>query len=186
MVVAGAAGIERGHDGAELIAPRFVGEHMPAAAEAAIVVIAFIIGVPQIDQRARYRPAVARQNKPRQYDRPPAKSGLAQVGALRRTRLVERPFGLRRGRLVAILALRCRRQFLLRQRGLGEAKRAGGKRRGPACRSRRLGSCVIGVFLPRFHRRTSMASTAAFASASRAGSRERITTLVFGPNFSSK
>jgi hypothetical protein len=56
---------------------------MPAAAESAIVVIAFIVGVPQVDQRARDRSAAPRQHQPRQYDRPPAESGLAQVGALR-------------------------------------------------------------------------------------------------------
>ncbi len=59
VIVAGAAGIESRHDGAEAIAALLVGEHMTAIAEAAIVVGAAVVRVPQIDQRTR-RPAGSR------------------------------------------------------------------------------------------------------------------------------
>src|SRR5260370_40031270 len=52
VIVTGAAGIERGHDGAEAIAALAIGKEVAAIAEAGIVVFAALIGVPEIDERS--------------------------------------------------------------------------------------------------------------------------------------
>ena len=46
MIVTGAARIDRGHDGAEVVATLPIGKDVSAIAEATIVVFAVLIGMP--------------------------------------------------------------------------------------------------------------------------------------------
>ena len=46
VIVTGAAGIERGHDGAEVVATIPIGKNVSAIAEAGVVVFAVLIGMP--------------------------------------------------------------------------------------------------------------------------------------------
>src|SRR5687767_5580999 len=57
VIVRGAAGIDRGPDGAEAVTSVGVGELMAAVAKARVVVFTVGVGVPEIDQRTSHRPA---------------------------------------------------------------------------------------------------------------------------------
>lgn len=89
-------------------------DDMAAIAEAGIVVLAFLVGVPEIDDRAAERTATSRQHKAGQFKLAATGAGFAQVGALRRFWLEERALGLARGRRIAI-ATRGRGRKPLRQ-----------------------------------------------------------------------
>src|SRR5499426_4519692 len=101
VIVARAAFIGAGHHREEAVAPLGVGELMAAQAETGIVVVAGVVGMPEIDQRACDRPAAAREHEADKLDRLSLDAGLAQVETLGRARLEERAFGLAEGRLVA-------------------------------------------------------------------------------------
>src|SRR5262245_21880880 len=92
VIVPGAAGIKPRLDGAEAVAALRVGEHMAAIAEAAIVIGATIVRVPQIDERALDRPTAAGQHIARQLDQPAAGVRLHEIEALGRARAIERTF----------------------------------------------------------------------------------------------
>src|SRR5262249_42594950 len=205
VVVAGAPGIERRQDGAEAVAAGLVGEEVAAIAEAGIVVFAALVGVPEIDQRPRHRPAGAREHHAAELDQPAAGAGLGEVGALGRARLEIGPVGLPDGRRVAVVTLR-------RGSGaLGESEmRIGSRERRarkyaqpahaqlPGYGKRDFENAAAG----RLHRlllwsdqalldctpltRISISSTACLATLSFSGSRARSTTLVFGPCWGSK
>src|SRR3977135_1413524 len=96
--VAGAAGIDRRHDGAEAVASLGVGVLVAAQAEAGVVVVAGVVGLPQVEQRMRHGPAGRVAHEAGELDRAALHAGLDQVGALGRARLEERPFGLARRR----------------------------------------------------------------------------------------
>src|SRR6516164_3260157 len=68
MVVAGAAGVERRQDGAQAVAALGIGEQMPAIAKAGVVVLAAIVGMPEVEERLRDGAAGARQNLPAELD----------------------------------------------------------------------------------------------------------------------
>src|SRR4029077_3235136 len=59
VIVAGTADIERRQYRAEAESTLRVREQVPAIAESAVVVLAAFVGVPEIDQRLRQRPAGA-------------------------------------------------------------------------------------------------------------------------------
>jgi hypothetical protein len=101
---------------------------MPAQAEAGIVVFAFVIGLPQVDQRARHGAARPRQNKADELDRLARHAGLDQLGALGRGRLEERPLGLAQCRGVAVMAFGRRIERHLRQRRIESEEAARGQR----------------------------------------------------------
>ena len=84
MIVAGAAGVERGQNGAEAVAALGIGEQVPAIAESGIVVRAVLVGVPEIDERARKRAAGASENLSAQFDQPRLAVRLDEIGALGR------------------------------------------------------------------------------------------------------
>src|SRR5712671_32605 len=102
--VARAAGIDRRHDGAEAVASLGVGVLVAAQAEAGVVVVAGVVGLPQVEQRMGHRPAGRIEHEAGELDRTTLHAGLDQVGALGRARLEERAFGLARRRLVAVMA----------------------------------------------------------------------------------
>src|SRR5262249_40504566 len=91
VIVPGAALVRRRHDGEEPVAPLRVRVLVPAQAKAGIVVVAGIVRVPEIDQRAPYRPAAPGQHQTDEFHRLALDAGLAQVGALGRSRLEEGP-----------------------------------------------------------------------------------------------
>src|SRR5262245_7383774 len=119
VVVARAALVGRRHDREKAVASLSVGKLVPAQAEARIVIITGVIGVPEINQRARQWPARTCEHEAGKLDRLPLDAGLAQVEALRRARLEERPLGLAQCRLVATsrrrLELAWRRRALRRR-----------------------------------------------------------------------
>jgi len=82
-----------------------------AIAESAVVVLAALVGVPEIDQRLRQRPAGAGEDPPAQLDQPRVAVRLDQIGALRRTWLEIRPLGLPDGGRIVVVALRRRHQW---------------------------------------------------------------------------
>src|SRR5712691_11382327 len=129
VVVAGAAGVERRQDRAEPVAALGVGEQVPAIAKARGVVFAALVRVPEIDERPFDRPARAREHEPADLDEPRAGVRLEEVGALRRARLEIGALALAHRRLVAVVALRCRRRALRdRQIRTGEPGARGGER----------------------------------------------------------
>src|SRR5207253_3182207 len=66
-----AALIGAGYDGAEAVAALGIGTHMAAQAEAGIVVVAFGVSLPQVDQRICHGFAIAREHEADQFDRLP-------------------------------------------------------------------------------------------------------------------
>src|SRR5262245_22704991 len=125
VIVAGAAGIERRQDGAQAVAALGIGEQMPAIAKAGVVVLAALVGMPEVEERLRDRPAGARQNLPAELNPARRAAMLDELGAQRRTGLEIRPLGLPHGRLIAVVALRrrCKRlreRIIERKSGRGE------------------------------------------------------------------
>ena len=116
MDVARAAGINAGHDAAQSITAFRIGELMAAQAETGIVVAAFVVGLPEIQQGAGERFAGASEHEANQLDRLPCHALFEQLGSLRRRRLEVWPFDLRQGYFVAVVA--CRRGS---KRGLSQA-----------------------------------------------------------------
>jgi hypothetical protein len=94
VIVAGAAGVERRQDGPEAIAALGVGEQVSAIAESASVVLAALVGVPEIDERPRNRPAGAGENLSVEFDQPRLAARLDEIGALGRGGFEIWPFGL--------------------------------------------------------------------------------------------
>src|SRR5215467_9526429 len=131
VVVAGAAGVERRQDGAEAVAALHIGEHVSAIAKAGIVVFAALVGVPQVDERLRHRPAGAAEDLAIELDQPRLAGGVDEIGTLRRTRLEKRALGLADGRRIAVVALRRRlkrlRQSIVEHK-VGRTERACGEK----------------------------------------------------------
>src|SRR6266436_7234557 len=134
MIMPRAPGIEARHDGAEAVSSRHIGENMTAQLESAIVVLAAVIRVPQVDEGVRNRAAGAREHRAGEFDRPAGGARLAQVAALRRAGLEVWTFRLAPCRLVAIVTGRRRHEVCLSERLIevdaGEAD-AGGDSRSP-------------------------------------------------------
>src|SRR5262245_5531453 len=63
VIMTRAAGIESRKDGAETVAALRIGEDVAAVAEAAIVVFAGVVGVPEIDKDTLHRLAGAREHE---------------------------------------------------------------------------------------------------------------------------
>src|SRR5262245_1557496 len=98
---------------------------MPAIAKAGVVVLAALVGMPEVEERLRDRPAGAGQNLPAELDSPRRAVRLDEIGAQRRTGLEIRPLGLPHGRLIAVVACRrrCKRlreRVIERKAGRGE------------------------------------------------------------------
>src|SRR5262249_48705880 len=70
VVVAGASGVERRQDRAQAVAAVGVGKQMPAIAKADVVIVAALVGMPEVEESARDRLAGARENLPAELDRP--------------------------------------------------------------------------------------------------------------------
>src|SRR6516164_8243938 len=96
-----AAGVERRHDGAKAERAVGSGDDMATISETDVVVLAFVIGMPEIDHRSAKRAAASRQHKARKF-KGVSSAGLAQVTALRGSWLEKRPLGLADRRLMAI------------------------------------------------------------------------------------
>src|SRR5947208_5897936 len=94
MNMAGAANIGAGHDAAQQIAPFRVGELMAAKAETRIVIPAFIVGLPEIQQGPSEGFAAAGEYEANKFDRLPRHTLFKQLGPRGRGWLKERPFGL--------------------------------------------------------------------------------------------
>ena len=88
---------------------------MAAQAETGIVIAAFVVGLPEIQQGSGERLAGAGQHEANQFDRLPRHAGFNQLDPLGRRRLEEWPFGLR--------------QPLRRRRGMRASGQAGPGRR---------------------------------------------------------
>src|SRR5215470_20063652 len=82
--------------------------------------------MPEIEERARDRPAGARENLPAELNRPRRVVRLDEIGAQRRTGFEIRPLGLPRGRLIAVVA--CRRRCKRRRERIIERKSGRGER----------------------------------------------------------
>src|SRR5262249_10953545 len=107
-----AAGVERRHDGAKAERTVGRGDDMASISETDVVVLAFVIGMPEIDHRSAKRAAASRQHKARKFKGTAFSAGLAQVTALRRTWLEKRPLGLADRRLIVIVTERRGRKLL--------------------------------------------------------------------------
>src|SRR5262245_21234797 len=81
---------------------------MSTIAKSASVVFAALVGVPEIDERARKRAAGASENLSAQFDQPRLAVRLDEIGAFGRTGFEIWSFGLPQGRCVAVMALRRR------------------------------------------------------------------------------
>src|SRR3981189_3502209 len=101
--VAGAAGIDRRHDGAEAVASLGVGVLVAAQAEAGVVVVAGVVGLPQVEQRMGHGLAGRVEHEAGELDRAALHAGLDQVGALGRAGLSKRALAAGRGRLPSAL-----------------------------------------------------------------------------------
>jgi hypothetical protein len=112
MIVAGAARIERGQDGAEAITTLTVGKEVPAIAEAGIVVFAVFIGMPYFDERSLNRTAQAGQDLTIEFHKSPLGLRLDEIGALRRIRFEIWPLRLSDSRFITIVTLRSRSSAL--------------------------------------------------------------------------
>src|SRR6185369_8996520 len=110
MEVARAAGIEAGDDGLEYETSLGIAELVAAQAVALIVIMPVRIRVPEVEQRAWDRPAAPVEHKAGEGNQVALHSILDEVGALRRIGREIGAFGLGRGRIVAVAALRRRRQ----------------------------------------------------------------------------
>src|SRR5262245_10631388 len=112
VIVARAPGIESRHDGAEAVAAFRIREDMAAKAEAPVVVVPAIVGVPKLEQRARDRAATAGEHVTRKLGEPSAPGRHGQVETFRRARLEKRTLDLRQRRRVTVLAGRRQGQLL--------------------------------------------------------------------------
>jgi hypothetical protein len=117
----GPAGVEAGHDGAEGVAPFRVGKDVSTRAEPLVVVLASVVGPPQVHQGTGDGPAGARQHRAGKLHRPPAIPGSRR--SLRG--LKKGPLGLMNGRLVPVMTGRGRRQVPLGEGAVGERARGG-------------------------------------------------------------
>src|SRR6266508_5297807 len=109
---------------------------MSTIAKSAGVVFAALVGVPEIDERPRNRPAGAGENLSADFDQPRLAVRFDEIGAFGRTGFEIRPFALPHGRCVAVMALR-RRCKRLRERINDHKPRRGERARGEqsaACR----------------------------------------------------
>src|SRR6476661_354782 len=104
MNMARAANIGAGHDAAQSIAPFRIGELMAAQTEARIVVPAFIVGLPELQQRSSERFTGAGEYEANQFDGLPGHTCFKQFAPFGRGRLEERPFGLPQCCCVAVVA----------------------------------------------------------------------------------
>src|SRR5688572_10260131 len=120
--VARAAGIESRHDAVEAVSALGIGELMAAEPVAGVVVLAGIVRLPEVDERARHRAAAAGEHHSR--DRQPGafQAGLEKRGARRRSRREEGTLGLRWRRVVVVRALRRGRQRRPLLHGVAEAE----------------------------------------------------------------
>jgi hypothetical protein len=87
---------------------------MATISETDVVVFALLISMPEIDHCSTKRAAVSRHHAARKFKLTASSAALAQVTALRRSRLEKRPLRLADGRFIAIMTGR-RGRKLVRQ-----------------------------------------------------------------------
>src|SRR5439155_19069702 len=85
--------------------------HMTAIAEAAIVIGAAVVRMPQVNERALDWPAAAGEHIACKLDGPAAPTRLDQIEPLGRARAIERAFGLGQRRRIVVLAFGRRREI---------------------------------------------------------------------------
>src|SRR5262249_55567748 len=93
VIVPRAPGLEARLNGAEAIAALRIGKDMAAIAEAAIVVRAALVRMPQIDERVLDRAAAAREHVACKLDRPALAALDPEVEALGCARAIVWPLG---------------------------------------------------------------------------------------------
>jgi len=104
----------------------------------ALPAVALFVGMPEIDDCSAKRAAASRQYNAGKFKRAAGSATLAQVAALRRTRLEKRSFGLAHCRFVAVVTGR-RGCTLLRRESVrtgqfpSGGKRAGAQQKSTAC-----------------------------------------------------
>ena len=103
---------------------------MAAIAEAAIVVVAAVVGMPEIDQRARHRLAAARQHEPRELDLPPAEPGSTRSARCGERGLKNGPSVCAARRLVAVARIAASAEGSCASAVSAKPNAAGGERRG--------------------------------------------------------
>ena len=139
--VAGPAGVEAGHDRLQPPGAVGVAELVAAQAVALVVVLAGVVGLPEVEQGPLDRAAVGGQHGPGDDQALPAHAGLQQRGPLGRVRGEVGAFGLRGGRVVAVVAGRGGGE---RPRGPGGGGGAGrGRGRGRGGRAGLVGGGVV-------------------------------------------
>ena len=85
MDMARAAGINAGHDAAQSITSFRIGELMAAQAETGIVIPAFVVSLPEIQQGSGERLAGAGEHEANQFDRLPRHAFFKQLDRARAT-----------------------------------------------------------------------------------------------------
>src|SRR5436190_23895282 len=95
MDMARPAGINARHDAAQSKTPFRIGELMAAQAETGIVVTAFVVGLPEIQQGAGDRLAATGEHEANKFDRLPCHAPFEQFGSLSRRPFEVLPFGFR-------------------------------------------------------------------------------------------
>src|SRR5712671_3343465 len=101
------------------------GEHMTAIAEAAIVIGAAVVRMPQVNERALDGPAAAGEHIACKLDGPAFAARLAKVEPLGRARAIERAFGLGQRRWIVVLAFGRRDEIGLRPNIAGTSTAGG-------------------------------------------------------------
>ena len=91
MDMARAAGINAGHDAAQSITSFGISELMAAQAETGIVIPAFVVSLPELQQGSGEWFASAGEHEANQFDRLPRHAGFKQLDALGRRRLENGP-----------------------------------------------------------------------------------------------
>src|SRR5262249_55283851 len=104
----GPPGIDAGHDRLQAIAALVVGELVTPQAIAGVVVVAAVVGVPDVDQRARHRLAAREPDDAGDDDPDALHARLEQRRPLRRGRLEIGALGLSGCRLRVVRAARGR------------------------------------------------------------------------------
>src|SRR5262245_61038253 len=85
-----------------MVASRFISELVAAAPIPLVIILALIIGLPEVQQGPRYWLATARQDEPCQHNGSTCHVGLEERCPLRRAALKVGPLRLSRGDVVSI------------------------------------------------------------------------------------
>src|SRR5262249_20608497 len=112
VIMPRAAGVDRRHDGAKTERAVVSSGDVSTISKTYVVVLAFFIGMPEIDHGSGKRAAASRQHKASKFDRTASSARLAQVTAFRRFGLEEWPLGLPNSWFIAVKTGRRGCEFL--------------------------------------------------------------------------